>query len=128
MDVGAWSFSGAWMLEFGIFLIRHYPSPMFCPACGTEISASSELCPKCGAGLANFCSHCQANLPSGAKFCSACGKPVKASLGGLASAKTIPIPHAERKQVTVLFADFSGFTSFAHKHDAEDVRDFMSSV
>jgi predicted ATPase/class 3 adenylate cyclase len=28
----------------------------------------------------------------------------------------------------VLFADFSGFTSFAHKRDVEDVRDFMSSV
>jgi predicted ATPase/class 3 adenylate cyclase len=30
--------------------------------------------------------------------------------------------------VTVLFGDFSGFTSFAHKRDAEDVRDFMSSI
>jgi predicted ATPase/class 3 adenylate cyclase len=28
----------------------------------------------------------------------------------------------------VLFADFSGFTTFAHKRDVEDVRDFMSSV
>jgi class 3 adenylate cyclase/tetratricopeptide (TPR) repeat protein len=28
----------------------------------------------------------------------------------------------------VLFADFSGFTSFAHKRDVEDVRDFMSSL
>jgi class 3 adenylate cyclase/tetratricopeptide (TPR) repeat protein len=41
----------------------------------------------------------------------------------------IPQPlHTERKQVTVLFADFSGFTTFAHKRDVEEVRDFMSSV
>ena len=34
----------------------------------------------------------------------------------------------ERKQVTVLFADFSGFTAFSDKLDAEEVRDYMVSV
>jgi predicted ATPase/class 3 adenylate cyclase len=63
-------------------------------------------------------------LPSGAKFCPGCGKPVQASGDPATPAKSIPL----RKQVTVLFADFSGFTAFAHKRDAEDVRDFMSSV
>jgi predicted ATPase/class 3 adenylate cyclase len=35
---------------------------------------------------------------------------------------------AERRQVTVLFADLAGFTSFVHKSDVEDVRDYMSSL
>src|SRR5204863_5729334 len=57
--------------------------------------------------------------------CPACGKSVEAAGSG---AKVSTPALTERKQVTVLFADFSGFTSFAHKRDVEDVRDFMSSV
>lgn len=72
------------------------------------------------------CSHCQAELPPTARFCPACGKPVDATVSS--PPKTPSPAHTERKQVTVLFADFSGFTSFAHKRDVEDVRDFMSSV
>ncbi len=34
----------------------------------------------------------------------------------------------ERKQVTILFADFSGFTSFAARLDPEDLRDKMNSI
>lgn len=72
------------------------------------------------------CFHCRAELPPAARFCPACGKPVDATISTAAKA---PSPsHSERKQVTVLFADFSGFTTFAHKRDVEDVRDFMSSV
>jgi class 3 adenylate cyclase/tetratricopeptide (TPR) repeat protein len=63
----------------------------------------------------------------GAKFCPACGKPVDPSAHPPTFQKAAAV-HAERKQVTVLFADFSGFTAFAHKRDVEDVRDFMSSV
>jgi class 3 adenylate cyclase/tetratricopeptide (TPR) repeat protein len=84
----------------------------------------AQPCPKCGAELAAHCSRCHAELPAGARFCPVCGKPVEA---GMLVPQKAAAP-AERKQVTVLFADFSGFTSFAHKRDAEDVRDFMSSV
>src|SRR5215470_12010428 len=98
---------------------------MFCPVCGIEVTSLSQPCPKCGAGHARRCAHCQAELPAAARFCPACGKPVEASASG---SKITSPAHTERKQVTVLFADFSGFTTFAHKCDVEDVRDFMSSV
>jgi class 3 adenylate cyclase/tetratricopeptide (TPR) repeat protein len=101
---------------------------MFCPACGTEVSSLFQPCPRCGAGLAAHCSNCQAELPPAAKFCPACGRPVQVLNSGLAAQKAAAPGHTERKQVTVLFADFSGFTTFAHKRDVEDVRDFMSSV
>src|SRR4029077_7811214 len=79
--------------------------------------------PKCGAESAARCTQCQAELPAAARFCPACGKPVEAS-----SASKLASPaQTERKQVTVIFADDSGFTSFAHKRDVEDVRDFISS-
>lgn len=109
---------------------------MYCPACGTEVSSLFQPCPKCGAGLAATCSHCRAELPPGARFCAACGKSVGGSnqVGSQAEGTAIPSQKVaapsltERKQVTVLFADFSGFTTFAHKRDVEDVRDIMSTV
>ena len=39
----------------------------------------------------------------------------------------LPLP-GERKQVTVLFADFSGYTAFSARLDPEDLRDNMSSI
>src|SRR5438477_557190 len=46
----------------------------------------------------------------------------------LALAPPVTRTHPACKQVTVLFADFSGFTSFSSKLDAEDVRDHMVSL
>ncbi|HUG47796.1 MAG TPA: adenylate/guanylate cyclase domain-containing protein [Candidatus Limnocylindria bacterium] len=43
-----------------------------------------------------------------------------------ASATDAPEPVAERRLVTVLFADLVGFTPFAEEHDAEDVRETLS--
>jgi class 3 adenylate cyclase/tetratricopeptide (TPR) repeat protein len=71
--------------------------------------------------------HCQAELPPSARFCPACGQPTKRG-AETPSPPAAAYPAGERKQVTVLFADFAGFTSFVHKRDAEDVRDFMNSV
>src|SRR5438477_531556 len=99
---------------------------MFCPACGTEVSSLLQPCPKCGTATPARCSHCEADLPAAARFCPGCGKPVDAS--GAPVQKGTGAIVTERKHVTVLFADFSGFTSFAHKRDVEDVRDFMSSM
>src|SRR6185295_1521446 len=98
---------------------------MFCPACGTEVSSLLQPCPNCGRATAAHCSHCQAELPAGARFCPACGQSVETAAAPVHQNVT---SQTERKQVTVLFADFSGFTAFAHKRDVEDVRDFMSSV
>jgi class 3 adenylate cyclase/tetratricopeptide (TPR) repeat protein len=97
---------------------------MFCSVCGTEVFSLSQSCPKCGAGHTGHCAHCHGALSAAARFCPACGKPVEAS----AATTKATVAHPERKQVTVLFADFSGYTTFAHKRDVEDVRDFMSSV
>jgi class 3 adenylate cyclase/tetratricopeptide (TPR) repeat protein len=49
----------------------------------------------------------------GARFCAECGAALAADA---------PLPHAERKTVTVLFADLVGFTSRAEQLDPEDVR------
>ncbi len=95
---------------------------MFCSACGAENPAHAQTCVQCAARLTPRCSFCDAPLSSPARFCPACGKPVKKT------EEAATEPAGERKQVTVLFADFAGFTAFVHKQDIEDVRDYMSTV
>ena len=41
--------------------------------------------------------------------------------------KTMPVPEAERRQLTVLFCDVVGSTSLAEKLDAEDLRNLLLS-
>jgi predicted ATPase/class 3 adenylate cyclase len=100
---------------------------MKCEACGADNTPAARFCLNCGAGLLVRCSHCAADLPAGARFCPACGQPV-ASAGSGESSQTAGLPAGERKQVTVLFADFSGYTAFAASLDAEEVRDYMTSL
>lgn len=39
---------------------REGENQMFCPKCGTEVSADAKVCPNCNAlqGNAKFCKHC----------------------------------------------------------------------
>src|SRR5438128_7235541 len=77
-----------------------------------------------------FCAACDAELPLGARFCPNCGQPAKPATPSRSSeaGEGTRFVTGERKQVTVLFADFSGFTAFSDKLDAEEVRDYMVSV
>lgn len=55
--------------------------------------------------------------------------PLRARLAALDGppAAIAPSPEGERKQVTVMFADLSGFTSLSETADAEDVRNLVNS-
>jgi class 3 adenylate cyclase/tetratricopeptide (TPR) repeat protein len=96
---------------------------MRCPACGTENEPGRKFCGECGAALSVVCSSCgSANTP-GVKFCGECG----AALGEDAAAPAVAAaPAAERKLVSVLFADLVGFTSLSESRDAEDTRELLS--
>src|SRR5213592_500977 len=92
---------------------------------------SRMRCPACGAGV-----------PTGKKFCGACGAPLAAAAppAPAVASPRFESPRAytpahlaerilkdraalsgERKQVTVLFADVSGFTSISERLDPEEV-------
>jgi class 3 adenylate cyclase/tetratricopeptide (TPR) repeat protein len=98
---------------------------MRCPSCGTENEPTRKFCGECGSPLALACGECgSANTP-GVKFCGECG----ASLGAAPAAPLVETsgePAAERRLVSVLFADLVGFTSASEARDAEDTRELLS--
>ena len=102
---------------------------MPCPQCGTESPAGAKFCSECATPLGSACASCGTTNPPSAKFCSECASP----LGAAAATRPIsPTPGptaghtAERRLVTVLFADLVGFTPFAEERDAEEVRDTLT--
>ncbi len=104
---------------------------MVCTACNAENPGTARFCANCGTTLGSRCGHCGGELPQGARFCPSCGQAVQARPIG---EREQPEPAkgstdlTERRQVTVLFADFAGFTAFADKQDVEDVREYLTSI
>jgi len=98
---------------------------MICPACGAENRPGRNFCSKCGTALARACPNCgAANEPDDA-FCGACG----AALADTAAQPAAPAPAApvaERRLVSVLFADLVGFTAASENRDAEETRELLS--
>ncbi|OUM03631.1 adenylate/guanylate cyclase domain-containing protein [Variovorax sp. JS1663] len=72
---------------------------MACPACGFDVDRDFAFCPKCGTRLAP-----QAPAPPPAE------------------------PESDRRMVTVIFADLSGFTALSQTLDAEDVRALQTEL
>ena len=109
---------------------------MICSNCATENAEGRKFCASCGARLAVVCANCGASNAPGDRFCGECGT-VLGEEGPAATAPLIdapasatappPIaPTAERRLVTVLFADLVGFTTYSEARDAEEVRDLLS--
>ena len=95
---------------------------MTCPSCGTENRPEARFCLSCGAGLARVCPNGHP-VTAGAKFCDECGAALEA---GITPAVAPGAPSAERRLVSVLFADLVGFTSASESRDAEDTRELLS--
>src|SRR6185503_18438662 len=95
-----------------------------CAACGEPNEGNRKFCGECGAPLQRSCPSCGTANPPGVKFCGECGTPLAAQ-GGPAS-ETAAAPQAERRLVSVLFADLVGFTAASEGRDAEDTRELLS--
>jgi class 3 adenylate cyclase/tetratricopeptide (TPR) repeat protein len=99
-----------------------------CLNCGAENPSGQKFCGECGAVLAVPCSSCGKANPPGQKFCGECGTPLGSQPGPIAGAPPTPpaAPAAERRFVSILFADLVGFTSLSESRDAEEVRELLS--
>src|SRR5260221_6588536 len=117
---------------------------MNCVDCGFVIQAEFAFCPKCGARQPARCAGCGYACPPDFAFCPKCGQkqgatsqPIEALPAApppspsaspepfrpapVAPAPTIPAltGEADRRTVTVLFADLSGFTTLSEQLDPE---------
>jgi class 3 adenylate cyclase/tetratricopeptide (TPR) repeat protein len=95
---------------------------MTCPTCAAENREGLKFCTECGTALSVSCSTCGAALEGTEKFCGECGTPLTA----VAEAGTAAEPAAERRLVSVLFADLVGFTAASADRDAEATRELLS--
>jgi ribosomal protein L40E len=117
---------------------------MQCRRCHHENPTDAIFCQECGARLEVTCQRCEAPNQPSAKFCKRCGQPleqVEARSGAarFASPEAYTPRHlaekiltsrsaleGERKQVTVLFVDVSGFTALSERLDPEGVHELMT--
>lgn len=117
---------------------------MNCAGCGFEIQSGFAFCPKCGQRQPLACASCGYSCAADFTFCPKCG----ARLGDVAAAPPAPVgtallperladpsPHpreqggdGDRRTVTVLFADLSGFTALSERLDPEIMRALQNEL
>jgi predicted ATPase/class 3 adenylate cyclase len=99
-----------------------------CRACGTANDGGRKFCGECGSPLALVCGSCGTPNTAGAKFCGECGARLVADAAPAvaAVAPQAPASAAERRLVSVLFADLVGFTTLSEGRDAEDTRELLT--
>ena len=90
-----------------------------CTTCGHSNIDGAKFCAQCGSSLALACPACGSPYASGDKFCSECGT-------ALGTQVQPAVPIAERRLVSVLFADLVGFTTLSERRDPEEVRELLS--
>jgi adenylate cyclase len=90
-----------------------------CASCGEPAPRRAHWCLSCGtpleAGVGQSCPACQTSNPERARYCLGCG------------ARLASVADADRRVVSVLFADLSGFTQLTEQLDPEEVRDVIVS-
>ena len=117
---------------------------MQCPKCQFENPTGINFCGECGAKLERLCPGCNSPNPLNFKFCGECGHsliPAKEISEQKSEAKNLePRPstkksssdvapfEGERKHVTVLFSDLTGYTAMSEKLDPEEVKEITSGI
>src|SRR5688572_20263610 len=98
---------------------------MICTDCGSENVAGRKFCAQCGARLATGCPACGASNVPTARLSGECGHGL-AGEAPATVAPAVPVHVAERRLVSVLFADLVGSTTLADGRDPEETRDLLS--
>jgi len=117
---------------------------MKCPKCQYDNREGAKFCIECGENFKASCPKCNKTLPLVAKFCDECGchlqpdQPISDKTSENEASPISPPPDkhitddtaiiGERKHVTVLFSDLTGYTAMSEKLDPEDVKEITSRI
>ncbi|MFI5365962.1 MAG: AAA family ATPase, partial [Candidatus Binatia bacterium] len=93
---------------------------MNCQGCGHQNRDAARFCEACGGPLSSACASCGTALRPAARFCDNCGTPA-------AEPKAPRSDDAERRPVTVLFADLVDSTALAERVDPEEFRELVQA-
>lgn len=92
---------------------------MQCHACHVDNKEGRRFCAGCGAALPLACPACGFANEPGDGFCGGCGR----ALTQATAASEMP---AERRPVSILFADLTGYSAMAKLADPEDVHAMLA--
>lgn len=92
---------------------------MFCPHCQVENREGRRFCAGCGKILPAPCSVCGFLNEAGEKFCGGCGRDLAMKADGAARQPSAEA-QGDRRPVTVMFVDLSGYTALSARLDPED--------
>ena len=71
------------------------------------------------------CPDCDRQNPEDARFCNGCGCHLLEAVDAI---KAYPSTESERKHVTIMFSDLSGYTAMTERLDPEEVKEIMSRI
>jgi len=98
---------------------------MKCPDCQTENPQGNKFCRECGAKLSLSCAGCSADVLPEDNFCGNCGQKL---VKEVKPEKVVLEIEGERKHVTVLFSDLSGYTALSEMLDPEEVKQITTRI
>jgi class 3 adenylate cyclase/tetratricopeptide (TPR) repeat protein len=98
---------------------------MKCPSCQSANEETQNFCRTCGARLQTSCPGCGSSILPSDRFCGECG--LELEIGKKPAKKRQEIV-SERKLITSIFADISGYTALSERLDLEEVKDLLSRI
>jgi predicted ATPase/class 3 adenylate cyclase len=98
---------------------------MKCPKCQTENPQANKFCRSCGTKLILECAKCGAEVILDDGFCGKCGHKFNETAELYKTSQEV---EGERKHVTVLFSDLTGYTAISEKLDPEEVKEITSRI
>ncbi|MDC7742360.1 MULTISPECIES: adenylate/guanylate cyclase domain-containing protein [Rhizobium] len=100
---------------------------MECAGCGVDIQSGFAFCPQCGTRQPVPCAACGNPCQPDFAFCPRCGASIEGKVQSVSKLSVEAVPSksagdADRRPVTVLFADLCGFTTLSEQIDPEVMR------
>src|SRR5271165_1491479 len=108
---------------------------MRCPSCSETLTMAAPACAVCGVPLEFVCNECGRASQVDAAFCAGCGARLETlRVAGLSARVGVDAPaqsrglEGERRTVTVVMSDLSGYTALGERLDPEDVAQIMTEI